>query len=145
MTDARRGRPARRDVLIAASGLALGLAEAVSGRCAAAPAHGKVKAIGFDMFTIFDPRSVDAAAETLFPGKGAPFANAWRARIFDYCWLRTLNKNYADFEQVLKDALEVSLRAQKLEATPEARAGLIESFSKLKPYPELDCGPDCHA
>ena len=35
-----------------------------------------IKAIGFDGFTTFDPRSVSALAEQLFPGRGPELSNA---------------------------------------------------------------------
>ena len=46
-------------------------------------AKGNIKAIGFDVFTIFNPFSVDAVIEQNFPGKGAQLASAWRTRIFE--------------------------------------------------------------
>lgn len=132
MSSTTEPAPGRRAILIGGAGLALGLLGAGS---AAAPVS-RVKAIAFDMFTIFDPRAIDAAAEQAFPGKGTQFAAAWRARIFDYCWLRTLNRNYADFDHVLNDSLAVTLKAQKLEATPEVRDALLATFLRLKPYPD---------
>jgi 2-haloacid dehalogenase len=50
---------------------------------------GKIKAIAFDGFVVFDPRSVEKRAEELLPGRGAEFTNLWRMRQFEYCWLRT--------------------------------------------------------
>lgn len=126
----------RRQFLVAGAGLALGLAGAAASSGATTPARSGIEAIGFDMFTIFDPRGVDADAEVHFPGKGSQIATAWRARIFDYCWLRTLTGTYADFQQVLTDALDVTLAAQKLDATAAARQDLVASFSRLKPYPD---------
>jgi 2-haloacid dehalogenase len=61
------------------------------------------KAIAFDAFPIFDPRPVFGLAETLFPGKGAAFSNAWRTRQFEYQWLRALSGRYADFWQTTED------------------------------------------
>src|SRR5215468_8655778 len=63
------------------------------------------KAIAFDAFPIFDPRPVFGLAETLFPGKGAEFSNAWRTRQFEYQWLRALSGHYVDFWQTTEDAL----------------------------------------
>jgi 2-haloacid dehalogenase len=57
----------------------------------------KIRAIAFDGLTIFDPRPVYALAEDLFPDKGADLGNSWRARQFEYTWLRTLTGHYADF------------------------------------------------
>jgi 2-haloacid dehalogenase len=61
------------------------------------------KAIAFDAFPIFDPRPVFGLAETLFPGNGTAFSNAWRTRQFEYQWLRALSGHYADFWQTTED------------------------------------------
>jgi len=47
-----------------------------------------IKALAFDTFPIFDPRPIFGLAETLFPGKGTAFSNAWRTRQFEDQWLR---------------------------------------------------------
>ena len=64
--------PTRRDVLRIAGAVTLA-SSAVTGTAALAQnetGRGLVKAVGFDAFTIFDPRSVDAAVEDIYPGKG---------------------------------------------------------------------------
>lgn len=127
----------RRELLLAGAGLALGLAQVASPhRAVAATAPGTIKAIAFDMFTIFDPRGIDAAAEKAFAGKGSQFALAWRARIFDYCWLRTLTGNYVDLEQVLAESLDVTVQAMKLDCPTDARDALLGTFFSFKPYPD---------
>jgi 2-haloacid dehalogenase len=42
------------------------------------------KAIAFDAFAIFDPRSIFGLAERFFPGKGIELSDAWRTRQFEY-------------------------------------------------------------
>jgi len=64
-----------------------------------------IKAIAFDGFTTFDPRSVFALAEELFPGRGSELSNAWRTRQFEHTWLRTVCGHCADFWKVTEDAL----------------------------------------
>src|SRR5437763_745094 len=64
-----------------------------------------IKAVAFDAFPIFDPRPVFALAEEIFPGKGADLSNAWRTRQFEYTWLRSTGRHYADFWKVTEDAL----------------------------------------
>jgi 2-haloacid dehalogenase len=59
-----------------------------------------LKAVAFDAFPIFDPRPVFALAETLFPGKGTDLGSVWRARQFEYQWLRALS---ADFLQTTEE------------------------------------------
>ena len=99
-------------------------------------AKGDIKAIGFDAFTICSPFSVDAVSEENVPDKGAQLASAWRTRIFEYCWQRTLNRTYVDFWQVLDDALTFAFKAAKTELKPDGRAKLMDAFLQLKPWPD---------
>jgi 2-haloacid dehalogenase len=137
MTDKSDISTTRRQLLVGAA-LAAGASQIASGSAfsQAANAVGKIKAIGFDLFTIFNPFSVDDVVEHHFPGKGKQLANAWRTRIFEYCWLRTLNQNYVDFSQVLSDALTFAFEAAKIDLEPVARAQLMEAFVQFKPWPD---------
>lgn len=130
--------PSRRDFLtIAGTTIAAGAAAGSLGTTAKAqPAGSRIKAIGFDGFTIFDPRSVTAAVEEAVPGKGNELAAAWRTRQFEYCWLRTLNRTYVDFWQVTEEALVFAFKAAKIELTPDVRAKLMDTFLQLKPWPD---------
>lgn len=93
------------------------------------------EAIGFDAFTIFDPRSTAAAVEESFPGKGKEIFSTWRLRQFEYCWLRTLNRNYADFRQVTEEALVFACKSAKVDLDASARAKLMEAAFRFKPWP----------
>lgn len=62
-------------------------------------------AVLFDAFPIFDPRPMARLAEELFPGRGAELISTWRARQFDYAWLRVVAGDYADFWRCTEDAL----------------------------------------
>jgi len=101
-----------------------------------AAATGRIRAIGFDAFTIFDARSLDQAAEAWFPGKGQALSGLWKTRIFEYCWLRTLNRRYADFRQVTEEALRFALASQGLEAKPDAIEAMVGVFFQLKIWPD---------
>jgi 2-haloacid dehalogenase len=59
-----------------------------------------------DGLTTFDLRPLSALAENLFPGKGAELGNVWRARQFEYTWLRTLTGRYVVFWHISEDASE---------------------------------------
>jgi 2-haloacid dehalogenase len=48
---------------------------------AAAP---RFKAIAFDYLVLFNPDSIVAEAEQVFPGKGRELTNLWRTRQFEY-------------------------------------------------------------
>ena len=93
-----------------------------------------IKAIAFDGFTTFDPRSVFALAEQLFPGRGPELSNAWRTRQFEYTWLRTVCGHYADFWKVTEDALVFATNMLKLELGLEKR---FRSTPKLPGMPTL--------
>lgn len=112
------------------------LASTGSALLAAGPALSKVRAIAFDGFTILDPRSIAAAAEDMFPGKGSELSNAWRTRQFEYSWLRTLIGAYLDFLHVTEEALEFAAAAQHLPLTKEKKHRLMRAFFSFRPWPE---------
>jgi len=128
----------RRDLMmLTGAAVAAGGAVQVLGTDAfAQPTAGRIKAIGFDAYTIFNPLSVDAVIDETFPGKGTQLASAWRTRIFEYCWLRTLNQTYVDFWQVLDDALVFAFKAAKIELKPDARDKFMDAFLRVKPWPD---------
>ena len=94
-----------------------------------------IKAIAFDAFPIFDPRSISLRAEAVFPGRGAELGDVWRACQFEYTWLRIAFQRYADFWRVTEDALVFAAKLLKLDLTSEKRSRLMEAYLELKPWP----------
>src|SRR5690349_6138012 len=122
----------RRNLLLA--GAALGSARSIAaGRAQSGPSF---KAIAFDGFPIIDPRPVAGRAEEAFPGRGVALMHAWRTRQFEYTWLRTLSRRYADFWQVTQEALVVAAKATGLDLTAETRDHPMQSFLELKVWPD---------
>jgi 2-haloacid dehalogenase len=97
----------------------------------------KYKAIAFDGFPIIDARPIVIKAETMFPGKGAQLGNVWRARQFEYCWLRTLGGRYADFWRVTEDALVFAAHSLQIELPAEQRDRLMQTWLELKAWPDV--------
>ncbi len=95
------------------------------------------KAVAFDGFVITDPRPIFARVEELFPDKGRALNEAWRTRIFEYTWLRTVGGHYADFWHVIEDSLLVAARASKVELTTSQRDTLMQSWLGLKAWPDV--------
>jgi 2-haloacid dehalogenase len=124
----------RREFLrrIAASGLALSVNASPT---AAAPA--RYKAVAFDAFPILDPRPVFGLLSQLFPERGGELGNLWRTKQFEYCWLRTLSRQYADFRQVTGDALSFATTALSVNITPEQHARLMDTYVNLRCWPEV--------
>jgi len=124
----------RRFVKAAGAGLALSVLGAPG--IARGATRANIKAVAFDAFTVLDPRSVNALAEKLFPGKGGALMTTWRARQFEYSWLRSLMGNYADFWQVTSDALTFAAESARLDVSAEQRKQLMEAHLQLKAYPD---------
>jgi 2-haloacid dehalogenase len=106
-------------------------------RLVLATAKPTIKALAFDAFTIFDPQPVFALAEKLFPGRGAELSIAWRSRQFEYTWLRTISRTYANFWKVTEDALIFAAKMVKVDLSLEQRQQLMEAYLQLKAYPDV--------
>lgn len=100
-------------------------------------AHKKIKAIAFDGFVIFDPRSVEKRVEEQLPGRGVEFTNLWRTRQFEYCWLRTAGGQYADFWHVTDDALRFTAKSLKVSLTGAQHDALMEAYRNLTSWPDV--------
>lgn len=104
---------------------------------AAASALPGIKTILFDAFPVFDPLSVGALTEQLFPGKGKELGALWRNRQFEYQWLRVLSHDYADFWHITEDSLIFACDSLKLPLTGDVRARLMKAYLTLKAWPDV--------
>jgi len=93
-------------------------------------------AVAFDGFPIFDPRPIAGLAESLFPGKGNDLNALWRARQFEYQWLRALGGRYEDFWRTTDDALTFAAAQLGLDLTSEKRDRLMQAYLELKAWPD---------
>lgn len=96
----------------------------------------RYKAVAFDYFVIFDPNSIVEEVEKVFPGKGLDLTKAWRAKLFEYSFLRSITKKQEDFFKVTEDALLYTIENMKLEATENQKKQLLKGFLSLKPWPD---------
>lgn len=108
-----------------------------------APVRPAWKIAVFDAFPIFDPRSVSALVEQLFPQKAAELNNVWRTRQFEYQWLRSITGHYADFRQATEDALVYAAKQLKLDLPADKRTQLMSAYEQLNAWP--DVVPALHA
>jgi 2-haloacid dehalogenase len=126
----------RRSVLaLGASSLAAGWSAPAWMRSSAE--RSAIQAVAFDAFAILDPRPVFDACEALFPGRGSELAALWRARQFEYQWLRTLSGRYADFWSVTRAALEFAARSLSLSLTAAQRDDLMQGYLLLSAWPDV--------
>ena len=96
-----------------------------------------IKAIAFDGFPITDPRPVFAKVEELFPGKGSALNEAWRTRLFEYTWLRSLGGRYADFWHVTEQSLIYAAKASGVELGADQRDAIMQTWLTLKAWPDV--------
>jgi 2-haloacid dehalogenase len=97
-----------------------------------------IQALVFDAFgTLFDPYSVQSAAEKWFPGSGEALSRLWRAKQLEYTWLRSLMNRYEDFWQVTESALDFSCLTLQLGRNLSVRAELMHEYLRLNPYPDV--------
>ena len=125
--------PVSRRKFVALAGAAAFAAPAVRSLAA----ERKIKAVAFDGFPIIDPRPVFARAEEIFPGKGIALSEAWRTRLFEYTWLRTLGQHYVDFWQVTGDSLAFAAKSSGVELSAEQRDQLMQTWLALKAWPDV--------
>jgi 2-haloacid dehalogenase len=102
----------------------------------AARARRKVRAICFDLFTLFDPRGVIARAESIVGAEASSLCEAWRTRQFEYSWLRAAAGQYVDFEEVTDEALRFAAKARSLTLSSAERRILVQAYSQLSPWPD---------
>jgi 2-haloacid dehalogenase len=98
----------------------------------------KFKAVAFDFLVLFNPDSVSAEVEAVFPGRSRDLIPIWRTRQFEYTWLRTLSGSYVDFAKVTGDALLVAARSLGLESNGAQRQRLVDAYLNLQPWPDTE-------
>ena len=96
-----------------------------------------LKALVFDAYgTLFDVYSVVTLCDSLFPGRGTPLSQLWRAKQLEYTWLRSLMGRYADFTAATRGALERACKVLHLGLDAKNSAQLMDAYNHLALYPD---------
>ncbi|HEU5165565.1 MAG TPA: haloacid dehalogenase type II [Chitinophagaceae bacterium] len=98
---------------------------------------GRIKAIVFDAFPIFDPRSVFSFVEAMFPEQGKELSNIWRSKQFEYCWLRAAGKQYKDFWRVTQDALVYAAKKSGIDLSVKGKNELMNQYLNLNIWEDV--------
>lgn len=96
-----------------------------------------IKAIAFDAFPVFDPRSIFDLVNQLYPQKGKEFSRLWRSRIFEYTWLLTAAGRYEDFWSCIEQALLYTTRQLNIQLSSGNHQKLMNAFLTIKAYPDV--------
>ena len=97
-----------------------------------------IRAICFDLFTLFDPRAVVESAKAVLPSGAAEFCEAWRTRQFEYSWLRGAAGQYVDFREITRASLAYASRARGVSLSEAAQRTLVEAYTRLPPWPDAE-------
>jgi 2-haloacid dehalogenase len=119
--------------LVAACGPAAAGGQSRAAQAATAPP--RVRAVAFDLFTLFDPRGVEARVAEVV-GAGSALAATWKTRLFEYCWIRAAAGQYVDFERLVKDSLAYAAATHGVALGEAARARLEAVFTELSLWPD---------
>ena len=96
-----------------------------------------VRAVAFDLFTIFDPRTIDRrVAEKLHGTDAAAFATTWKSRLFEDSWLRAAAGRYVAFDRLVLDALQFTARSLGVTLSPGICDELAIAFTSLDVWPD---------
>lgn len=100
-------------------------------------ARGRVDAIAFDGFPVFDPRSVVQKVVALVPDRGRDLAQAWSTKLFGNSWLYVAAGQYATFDEVADNALRYAAESLGLALSASDRAMLVAAYSQLEAWPDV--------
>lgn len=121
--------PNRRAVM---AGMAAALATASK---TASPS--RLRAIAFDAFPIFDPRSIAGVARERLGEKGDALTAAWFAKVFGYTWLESAAGRYLPFAVLADAALRHTAQATGVVLDEETRRALVDQFDRLDIWPDV--------
>jgi 2-haloacid dehalogenase len=104
-----------------------------------------IKAVVFDAYgTLFDVYSIQALAETLYPGMGAEIAVKWRDKQIEYTRLITQSdphnpsgsRYFRPFWELTRLSLEYTLDRLKLDRAFGQTDQLMQQYAHLEAFPE---------
>lgn len=95
-----------------------------------------IRACVFDAYgTLFDYASAAAACRDVLGEKLERVTSLWREKQLQYTWLRAIQGQHADFQQVTGDALDFTLETVGL-TDAVLRTRLMDLYTTLNPFPE---------
>lgn len=113
----------------------------IAAAAAAAPLFGqtrrRIRAIAFDAFVLFDPRTILARARKIVGDKGDALVSASSAKLFAYTWFYASAGRYAEFDELAADAFRFAARNQGVELGEADLQHLVEGYSNLAAWPDV--------
>lgn len=128
-------RPSRRELF------AMMTASAFGSSLIASPS-GRLRAVAFDAFVLFDPRTIMARGEEVAGDHGRALVMAASSRLFASTWYYTAAGRYLAFDSVAADAFRDSAQALGIELSGADLAYLVDGYSNLPVWPDVPVALD---
>jgi 2-haloacid dehalogenase len=97
--------------------------------------------IGIDVYgTLIDPAAINASLRPLVGDAAESLAELWRSKQLEYSFRRAAMGTYENFGTCSRQALAFALTSLRIKMSPEARAGLLQEYQRLRAYPDAVSG-----
>jgi len=97
--------------------------------------------LAFDVYgTLIDTHGISDLAHTFVGDKAKSFMHSWRSKQLEYTFRRGLMKNYVDFSECTRNALDFTCEILKCHLQPEERNRLMREYKVLPAYTDV---PEC--
>src|SRR3954470_18203633 len=101
-----------------------------------------IRAIAFDAFVLFDPRTLVGRAREIAGDKGDALVSAASAKLFAYTWFYTSAGRYKPFNAVAADAFQSAARNLGIGLSSLDLAHLIDGYANLGIWPDVPAAID---
>ena len=94
--------------------------------------------LAFDVYgTLINTNGISGLVKTLVGDKAISFMDSWRAKQLEYTFRRGLMKNYVDFSECTRNALDFTCEVLKCHLQPEERNRLMREYKVLPAFTDV--------
>ncbi|GET28810.1 HAD-IA family hydrolase [Prolixibacter sp. SD074] len=94
--------------------------------------------LAFDVYgTLINTNGISSLVKTLVGDKTISFMDSWRAKQLEYTFRRGLMKNYVDFSECTRNALDFTCEVLKCHLQPEERNRLMREYKVLPAFADV--------
>lgn len=94
--------------------------------------------LAFDVYgTLINTNGISGLVQTFVGDKAISFIDSWRAKQLEYTFRRGLMKNYVDFSECTRNALDFTCEVLKCHLQPEERNRLMREYKVLPAFADV--------
>ncbi len=100
-----------------------------------------VTTLAFDVYgTLINTRGVSDLLEIFVGPKSSFFMETWRSKQLEYSFRHGLMKDYVDFSECTRNALDFTCDLLKCKLSPEEKTRLMQQYKLLPAFPDVQEG-----